>query len=79
MPILSKWAYLLEPSGSTGRALHVAEARKQVHEDPRPLVDDDAHFAAMPREHEPPGESVHGERANFTGRVLFCIEADFCK
>ena len=26
-----------------------------------------------------PGESVHGERANFTGLVLGCIEAKFCK
>ena len=26
-----------------------------------------------------PGVSVHGERANFTGLVLGCIEADFCK
>ena len=27
----------------------------------------------------PPGGSVHGERANFTGLVLGCIDADFCK
>ena len=26
-----------------------------------------------------PGGSVHGERANFTGLVLGCIDADFCK
>ena len=26
-----------------------------------------------------PGGSVHGERANFTGLVLGCIEAKFCK
>ena len=25
-----------------------------------------------------PGGSVHGERANFTGLVLGCVEADFC-
>ena len=28
---------------------------------------------------EGPGGSVHGERANFTGLVLGCIDADFCK
>ena len=27
---------------------------------------------------QPPGISVHGERANFAGLVLGCIEADFC-
>ena len=27
----------------------------------------------------PPGESVHGERANFTGLLLGCIKAKFCK
>ena len=26
-----------------------------------------------------PGGSVHGERANFTGLVLGCIKAKFCK
>ena len=30
-------------------------------------------------ENEEPGESVHGERANFTGLVLGCVEAKFCK
>ena len=28
---------------------------------------------------EPESRPVHGERANFTGFVLDCIEADFCK
>ena len=33
----------------------------------------------VPIEHCVPGGSVHGERANFTGLVLGCIEAKFCK
>ena len=33
----------------------------------------------VPRETRVPGGSVRGERANFTGLVLGCIEAKFCK
>ena len=34
---------------------------------------------AVLRDVTPPGGSVPGERANFAGLVLGCIEADFCK
>ena len=33
----------------------------------------------VPRLAREPGGSVHGQRANFTGLVLGCIDADFCK
>ena len=38
-----------------------------------------AHHRRLHADPPRPGGSVHGERANFTGLVLGCIDADFCK
>ena len=52
----------------------VDRANGQLPRQFRPL----ATSLAAPTSHPSPGGSVHGERANFTGHVLGCIETKFC-
>ena len=55
-------------------ANYIDQERPELVVDFEPTRLDDV---VVPRVGDPPGGSVHGERANFTGLVLGCIDADF--